>query len=140
MTVRVRRAQDSDAASIAQVYRPHVEQSAASFEGLAPDVDDVLDRMHAPPRLPWLVAADHDGGVVGFAYAAKHRQRAAYRWSVDCSVHSAADAQRRGIGVRLYRELLPLLSNPGYDRAYGGITLPNPASVRLHEALGFQTV
>lgn len=140
MALNVRDAQDGDAAAIAQVYRPYVEQSAASFEDSAPDAVEMLGRMQAPPRLPWLVADADDRGVVGFAYAAKHRQRAAYRWSVDCSVYVAADAQRRGVGRLLYGELFPLLARLGYFRAYAGIAMPNPASVRLHESVGFEPV
>ncbi len=100
----------------------------------------MLRRVHTPPRLPWLVADDPDVGVVGYAYAAKHRQRAAYRWSVDCSVYLRADAQRRGVAGLLYAELLPLLRRLGYARAYAGIALPNAASVRLHESVGFTPV
>ena len=140
VTLSVRHAQYGDAAAIAQVYGPYVEQSTASFEDVAPDAVEVLGRMQAPPRLPWLVADDHDRGVVGFAYEATHRQRAAYRWSVDCSVYIAAEAQRRGTGRLLYGELLSFLSHLGYLRAYTGIVLRNPASVRLHESVGFEPV
>lgn len=96
--------------------------------------------MQAPPCLPWLVADDPDGGVIGYAYAAKHRERAAYRWSVDCSVYITAKAQRRGVGRLLYGELLPVLRGLGYFRVFAGIALPNPPSVGLHESVGFKPV
>jgi len=111
----------------------------ASFEEVAPAAPEILARMQAP-GLPWLVAEDPQRGVIGFAYAARHRHRAAYRWSVDCSVYVDATAQRRGIGRLLYGELLPLLGRLGYCRAYAGIALPNPASVGLHESVGFEPV
>ncbi len=78
--------------------------------------------------------------VVGYCYAGHYRPRPAYRWSVDCSVYLAASEQRRGTGRRLYDALLPELRTLGYVTACAGIVLPNPASVALHEALGFRPV
>jgi L-amino acid N-acyltransferase YncA len=141
--LRVRDAADRDAGEIARIYRPYVEESVASFEDVSPDGAEMLRRMHGSPRLPWLVAEDAEdagGTVVGYAYAARHRERAAYRWSVDCSVYVDPGARRRGVGRLLYGELLPLLRTLGYFRAYAGIALPNPASVGLHEAVGFTPV
>src|ERR1051325_5368850 len=89
---------------------------------------------------PWLVEADAAGGVAGFAYASRHRERAAYRWSVDTSIYVAAEARRRGVGRRLYSVLFALLRRQGFRAAHAGITLPNPASVALHESMGFLPV
>jgi L-amino acid N-acyltransferase YncA len=135
----IRPADVDDAAGIAAVYRPYVTDSVASFETVAPDAAELARRMLAPPRLPWLVAC-RDGGVVGYAYAGRHRSRDAYRWAVDCSVYLAADERGAGTGRALYGRLLPELSGLGYVSAYAGIALPNPASVGLHTALGFTPV
>jgi L-amino acid N-acyltransferase YncA len=140
VSVHVRDARDRDAARVAEIYRPYVERSVATFEESAPDVAEVTARMRATPRLPWLVADDEERGVVGYAYATRHRQRAAYRWAVDCSVYVDPDAQGRGVGRLLYSALLPLLREHGYLRAHAGIALPNPASVALHESMGFTPV
>jgi phosphinothricin acetyltransferase len=86
---------------------------------------------------PWLAAED-GGAVVGFAYGSKHRERAAYRWAADVTVYVADGHHRRGVGTRLYNALLDLLSRQGLRTACAGITLPNPASVALHEACGFE--
>lgn len=125
-----------DAAAIAGVYAPHVTGSVASFEEEPPSADEVARRMSL--GYPWLVA--DEGGVVGYAYAGPHHPRPGYRWSATVSVYLAAAAQRRGLGRALYGELLPLLGSLGYVRAFAGITLPNPASVGLHEAVGFTPV
>ena len=66
-----------------------------------------------------------------------HRQRSAYRWSVDCSVYLRADEGGRDNGRLLYLALLPQLRDLGYHQAFAGIAIPNPASVGLHEAMGF---
>ncbi|HXM02015.1 MAG TPA: GNAT family N-acetyltransferase, partial [Chthoniobacterales bacterium] len=89
---------------------------------------------------PWLVAVSETGGVSGYAYASKHRERAAYRWSVDFTVYLAPAAKGRGIGTELYRALVRICRYLAYYRAFAGITLPNEASVRLHEKIGFQPI
>ncbi len=129
----------SDAPAIAAVYAPYVTTSAASFEDVPPDADELRGRMTRPPRLPWYVAT-RDGGLVGYAYASHHRRRPAYRWAVECSVYLAAAERGRGTGGALYRVLLRQLRELGYVMAFAGVTLPNDASVGFHEALGFTTV
>lgn len=136
--VEIRAATTADAPSIAAIYRPYVEESVISFEEMAPAAAEIAARMTAAP-LPWLVAV-RDAGVVGYAYAGPHRSRAAYRWAVDVSVYLAGTEKRRGTGRALYTQLLSVLRDLGYVRAYAGITLPNPASVGLHEAMGFTLV
>lgn len=134
---QLRPATGADAAAIAAVYRPYVEGSTVSFEQVAPDAGEIARRMAAEPRLPWLVA-ERDGTVVGYCYGSRHRARAAYRWSVECSVYLAPSETGRGTGRALYEALLPTLADLGYVTALAGIALPNDASVRLHERVGFR--
>lgn len=75
-------------------------------------------------RLPWLAAESEDGLVIGYSYAAPHRERAAYRWSVDLAVYVDPDWYGRGVGRALYDELLTILRRLGYVNAYAGVTLP----------------
>src|SRR5262249_31987133 len=91
------------------------------------------------PTYPWLVF-EEEGRVLGYAYASAHAPRAAYRWSVDLAVYIGRGARRRGGGRALYAALLRVLARQGYYRGFGGITLPNPGSVGLHEAMGFDAV
>jgi L-amino acid N-acyltransferase YncA len=88
---------------------------------------------------PWLVCESSDT-LVGYVYATAHRERAAYRWSVDVAAYVREDAQRRGIARALYTALFEILAVQGYRNAYAGITLPNPASVAMHEAMGLESV
>src|SRR5262249_49535543 len=91
------------------------------------------------PHWPWLVC-EQEGKILGYVYASQHRSRAAYRWSTDVSVYIDEQFHRLGIGRGLYSSLFAILTLQGFYNAYAGITLPNPASVGLHEALGFQAV
>jgi phosphinothricin acetyltransferase len=90
-------------------------------------------------RTPWLVW-EENGAVLGYAYASRHRDRAAYQWSVEVSAYVRGDARKRGIAAELYRRLFAVLEAQGFYNAYAGITLPNPASVALHTAVGFTPV
>jgi L-amino acid N-acyltransferase YncA len=129
-----------DAALIAAIYAPHCSSTAVSFEVDAPSADEIAKRIAATTaQYPWLVLAD-DGVVAGYAYASRHRDRAAYQWSVDVAVYVDRAHHRRGVGRALYTTLFELLRHQRYFKAYGGITLPNPSSVGLHEAVGFTLV
>ena len=128
---------DRDAAACAAIYAPFVTDSVISLEEVAPTPTDMAARIERISRThPWLVAGD-DSEVCGFAYASLHRERAAYRWATDVTVYVEPACQRRGIGRSLYSSLFELLARQGFHVACAGITLPNPASVGLHEALGF---
>lgn len=127
-----------DAAACAAIYAPHVEGSPVSFEERAPGAAEMATRIerygagHA-----WLVA-ERGGEVVGYAYATAFNERPAYRWSASVSVYVAEDARGAGVGRTLYEALFARLRERGFRIACAGITLPNEASVGLHEALGFE--
>jgi L-amino acid N-acyltransferase YncA len=136
----IRAATLDDAAAIAAIYAPYVRDTVISFETVPPDEAQMAERIQKIlPGLPWLV---HEAGgrVTGYAYAGPHRERAAYRWSVDAGIYLDGGAHRQGIGTALYATLLAALRLQGYHRVYGGITLPNAASVGLHEAQGFRPI
>ena len=136
--MKIRLATADDAAAIASVYAPYVTGTAVSFEVEPPDAAMMRSRIEGGNALyPWFLACDDNGRMLGYAAASAFRTRPAYRFTVESSVYLAADAVGRGIGRRLYRTLLETLEAQGFMQAVGAITLPNPASVALHEALGF---
>ena len=136
--IRVAAASDSEA--LAAIYAPVVRDTTISFEVEPPVPDEMARRIAATlPAYPWLVA-EREERVIGYAYAGRHRDRAAYRWSVDVSAYVDANARRCGVGRALYQTLFAILRRQGFHAAFAGIALPNAASVGLHEALGFQLV
>jgi L-amino acid N-acyltransferase YncA len=140
MSSAIRLAQESDAESIQRIYAPFVVHTAVSFETEPPSVDEMRSRMlKILARLPWLVC-EWNGGVIGYAYASLHRERAAYGWSVDVTVYIHEELRRHGVGKALYASLFQVLRLQGFYNAYAGVTLPNPGSVGLHEAMGFKPV
>ena len=140
MSTDIRLATAADGAALAAIYAPAVEDQATSFEIEPPNAVEMGRRVVAvTARTPWLVCA-HRGDVIGYAYATQHRDRAAYAWSAEVSAYVDAKAQRAGVGKALYNSLFAVLSLQGFRSAYAGITLPNAASVRLHESVGFRPV
>lgn len=136
--MRIRLAVGDDAAAAASLYAPYVTDGAVSFETEAPDAATMGERIAAGGAFhPWLVACDDDGRLLGFASATPFRARAAYRFTVETSIYLDAAATGRGIGRRLYGRLIELATAQGYVQAIGAVSLPNPASVAFHEALGF---
>jgi phosphinothricin acetyltransferase len=137
---RIRPATEADAESIRSIYAPFCESTAVSFEITAPTIAEMQERIRKiSVQHPWLVCEAGEK-VVGYAYACAHRERAAYRWSVDVAVYIAEGKWRSGIGRGLYTSLFKILVLQGYFKAYAGVTLPNPGSVGLHEAMGFTPV
>jgi phosphinothricin acetyltransferase len=138
--LRFRFAEDHDAAAVQAIYAPYCESSAVSFETKAPSVEEIGQRIRKiSDQFPWIVG-ERDRCVIGYAYGNRHSERAAYQWSVDATVYVSPSAQRIGLGCALYTSLFRILTLQGYYKVYAGITLPNAASVGLHEAIGFKPV
>jgi phosphinothricin acetyltransferase len=136
----IRLATEVDASAIAAIYAPYCSGNVVSFEEIAPTADEMAKRIGAiGATRPWVVLEDA-GEVIGYAYASPHHDRAAYRWSVSTAIYIGDRHHRRGAGRALYTALFGLLRHLGYYTATAGITLPNPASVGLHEAFGFTLV
>ena len=139
-TVSLRAASAEDAARLREIYTPYVETTAISFETEVPTVAKMAERIERfSQAYPYLVA-ERDGRVVGYAYGSQHRARASYRFSCDVTIYVDPTVHRSGLGRVLYGALLPDLAARGYHAAFSGITLPNAASVGLHETMGFTKV
>lgn len=129
-----------DARACAAIYAPHVQGSPVSFEERVPGAAEMAARIERyGANHAWLVA-EREGEVVGYAYATAFNERPAYRWSSSVSVYVAEEARGEGVGRALYEALFDRLRERGFRMACAGITLPNQASVGLHQSLGFEPV
>lgn len=129
-----------DAPQLCAIYNPYVEQTAVTFEETPVSADEMVRRIaEVTSRFPWLVWEREDT-VVGYAYATSWKPRSAYRHSVETTIYLGPDAKGKGIGTLLYRSLVARLRLLDVHCAVGGIALPNPASVALHEKLGFVNI
>jgi L-amino acid N-acyltransferase YncA len=137
----IRRATPADASALAAIYNHYVANTTVTFEEEPVSTSAMAQRLAEiqAAQLPWLVATDADR-VLGYAYAGKWKARSAYRFSVESTVYLDANATGRGHGTTLYSVLLAELKTLGMHAVIGGVALPNPASVALHEKLGFRPV
>lgn len=129
-----------DGAGCAALYAPFVEHTGVSFETTPPNADEFARRIDRLSASHAFLVAEDEHGLAGFAYGAPHRLRDAYRWSTEVSVYIHARAQRQGVGRGLYGRLLPRLAERGMFTPLAGVALPNPASIALHESVGFRPV
>ena len=140
MTV-IRGATNRDAAEIARIYNHYIANTCITFETELVDAAEMAQRIMdtgAIP-LPWLVA-ESDGEILGYAYASPWKGRCAYRFSVEATIYLDVEETGKGVGLQLYSELIDAIRSHGMHSVIGGISLPNDASVRLHERLGFSKV
>jgi phosphinothricin acetyltransferase len=136
MAIRIAHA--DDAAAVHAIYAPSVTDGVATFETALPGVPAMRERIVARlAQYPWLVWEDA-GEVLAYAYASRFRERAAYDWIAETSIYVREDARRAGLARRLYGVLLEAMRLQGIHQAVGVITLPGEASVRMHEAMGFE--
>ena len=128
-----------DATAIAEIYNHYVRETVVTFEETQVSAAEMAQRIaDVGACFPWLVWDDE--GVVGYAYASAWKTRSAYRFSVETTIYLAPGHDGRGIGSQLYRALLAELKTRSVHTVIGGVALPNPASIALHEKLGFRKI
>ena len=132
----IRFATTADTDGCLAVYAEYLE-TVITFETELPSHEEFAGRIRSYGAVyPWLVA-EENGEILGYAYAHRAQERAAYGWNAELSVYVSKNAAGRGLGTRLYRALLALLKEQGVRTAYGVVTMPNDASAALHRKLGF---
>jgi L-amino acid N-acyltransferase YncA len=136
----IRQATMDDAAQLFDIYNHYVLETPITFEEQPVTIEDMVQRIQDTLQsLPWLVW-DQGQRLLGFCYASKWKGRCAYRYSLESTVYLRPDAVGRSVGSQLYGALLDELRQRQFHTVIGGIALPNPASVALHEKYGFEKV
>lgn len=129
------------AADIARIYNYYISNTCITFETELVDAAEMKQRVRdtIDIPLPWLVA-EEQGKVIGYAYASKWKGRCAYRFAVESTIYLDPEHTGRGLGLSLYSALIDAIKSHSMSSVIGGISLPNEASVKLHENLGFKKV
>ena len=136
----IRSVNPNDAKEICGIYNHYVKNTIVTFEEDSVSSEEMGERItEISKHFPWIVFVDNER-IMGYAYASRWKSRSAYQYSVESTVYVHPDTVGKGIGTRLYKELLRLLQNGGHHAVLGGIALPNDASVALHEKLGFEKI
>jgi len=137
----IRNVQENDIPAIVEIYNPYITRTAVSFEEEPVTEPEMRRRIEEVKTyaLPWL-CAEIDGSLAGYAYATRWRERSAYRFTAESTIYLGDGFLGRGIGVKLFSVLLEQVRAAGMHQVMAVITLPNPASVELHEKLGYVKV
>ena len=131
----------SDAESIADIYNHYIRKTIITFEENEITKKDIESRILTVESsgLPWIVV-ENNNKIQGYAYAGNWSERSAYRHTVESTVYLSPFEKSKGLGTQLYRELLSRLKEKSIHSVIGGISLPNPASIALHEKFGMEKV
>ncbi len=137
----IREATKNDAEAITEIYNYYIENSVIPFEEVALHPSDFIKRIKKvqDSGLSWLIA-EQNSKVIGYAYAAKWNKRAAYKNTVEVSIYLSNQLKSKGWGTKLYNALFAILQTKSIHTVISGITLPNTASVALHEKFGMEKV
>lgn len=139
-TYEIRLINESDAQATLAIYKPYVLNTIITFEHEVPTLAEYLQRIKTnTAEYPWLVCL-YNNNIIGYAYASKHRSKAAYQWSPESTVYMSPAFHRKGIARMLYETLFSLLRLQGYFNVYAGVSLPNEKSIGFHKALGFSEI
>ncbi len=134
----IRLATPEDSEALLDIYAPFVKNTVITFEYEVPTMAEFSSRItNISRKYPWLVC-EMGGQIVGYAYASKFSERAAYDWSVDASVYVHPDFHGKKIGTALYGCLFQLLRLQGFYNVYAVITGANQGSLDFHQSLGFR--
>jgi L-amino acid N-acyltransferase YncA len=136
----IRPAAADDCAAISDIYNYYVLNTVVTFEEQPVSAQEMQLRIEeVQQNYPWLVWQE-EGKVIGYAYAGRWKPRSAYRYTVESSIYLDPACFGKGIGKKLYSQLIAELRLMKIHGVIGGIALPNERSIRLHEGLGFKNI
>lgn len=139
--MHIRMMRDEDCEPVASVLNHAIEHGVAHFGTIRTDEDEIrADWVATRDRYPWIVATSENGSFLGFAKGSAWKTRKAYDWTLESGIYIVDGAQGRGVGRALYTRLFEILRAQGYRVVLAGVSVPNPASERLHESMGFRCV
>lgn len=137
----IRDASAADSKALSEIYNHYIRNTVITFEESEIDVTDIARRIKKVQAAGgWWLVAEAAGRVVGYAYCSTWNERSAYRNTVEVSVYLAPASLGRRYGTALYEEIFRRLKNTSIHIVVGGIALPNPQSVALHEKFGMAKV
>ncbi len=135
--MNIRFAAAKDSSSLLKIYESYIE-TPITFEYTLPTVEEFEKRiLSIAQEYPYLVC-EEDGNIIGYAYAHRAMERAAYQWNAELSVYLDPSATSQGLGKKLYTILIDILRIQGIKTVYGVVTVPNEKSEKLHASMGFR--
>lgn len=137
--IKLRFAVPEDGAALVQIYGQYID-TPVTFECVRPTAAEFSERIRTISAVyPYLVC-EIGGRIAGYAYAHRQMERAAYQWNAELSIYLDRACTSQGVGKKLYGALMELLRMQGVRNVYGGVTVPNEKSERLHAGMGFRRI
>lgn len=136
----IRNVRIEDAQQLVDIYNYYVLNTVVTFDDIPFPVDAFIEKIESIYKTYPFIVFEEDNKILGYAYANKWREKPAYKHTVESTVYLHYEAIGKQIGTKLYTELLKQLKVQNYHVVIGGLTLPNEASVKLHEKFGFKQV
>lgn len=135
--MRIRFAQEKDATALLEIYKQYIDTSI-TFEYELPSKEEFQRRIREYSKeYPYFICTEN-GRCVGYVYAHRAQERAAFQWNAELSIYLDKNFQGKGLGRVLYEMMFEILSLQGVKTLYSLVTTPNPNSIKLHESTGFQ--
>lgn len=136
----IRKVTIEDAPQIMDIYNYYVDNSIVTFDTEHALLIEIQNKIKTTMDLyPWIVY-ELDGEILGYAYGSEWKAKDGYKHSTETTVYLKEGTLKKGLGTMLYQELIDQLKKLNFHALMGCITLPNDASIRLHEKFGFEKV
>ena len=138
--IKFRLADVSDTKEILDIYAPYITDTAITFEYDIPSIEEFRGRIeHISLEYPYVVCTYKDE-IIGYAYAHRYGERAAYQWDVELSIYLDMNYKSLGVGKLLYNKLIEIVKLQNVRNIYACITSANEKSLKFHEKLGFEFI
>lgn len=138
--ITFRMADVSDAEELLSIYRPYVTDTAITFEYEVPSVEEFKNRIKETLEGYPYIVCEYKDKIVGYAYAHRYGERAAYQWDVELSIYLDMNYKSLGVGKLLYNKLIEIVKLQNVRNIYACITSANEKSLKFHEKLGFEFI
>lgn len=138
--ITFRMADVSDAEELLSIYRPYVTDTAITFEYEVPSVEEFKNRIKETLEGYPYIVCEYKDKIVGYAYAHRYGERAAFQWDVELSIYLDMNYKSLGIGKILYNKVIEILKLQNVQNIYACITSANDKSIKFHEKMGFEFI
>lgn len=136
----IRTATTEDAKGILSVYAPYILNTTITYEYDIPTVEEFQERIRKITEFYPFLVCELEGEIIGYAYASKHKERAAFKWGAEIAIYIKDDYHGSGIAGRLYDQIIDILYKQGVYKVYALIDSPNEKSEHFHLKRGFKEI
>ena len=138
--ITFRMADVSDAEELLSIYKPYVTDTAITFEYEVPSIEVFKNRIKETLEGYPYIVCEYKDKIVGYAYAHRYGERAAFQWDVELSIYLDMNYKSLGIGKILYNKVIEILKLQNVQNIYACITSANDKSIKFHEKMGFEFI